>query len=401
MTQALVNLPWWGYVLTTLGLTHITIVGVTLYLHRHQTHMALTLHPIVSHFFRFWLWITTGMVTKEWVAIHRKHHAKVESAEDPHSPQAKGLNKVLWLGVFLYHKETQNPKTMEQYGYGTPDDWIERNLYTPHTYLGPIAMLALDLLLFGLMVGPIIWVVQMIWIPFWAAGVINGVGHFSGYRNFELTDASRNITPWGILIGGEELHNNHHAYASSAKFSSRRWEFDLGWVYIKVLQALRLSKVKKLAPQLIVQHGKGYCDIETVKAVLGNRFQVMANYIKEVLKDVCTEEIRKVDRSDTELWRMFKRAKHLMAREATLLDAKSKIKLERMLHLNPKLHTVYFMKKRLQDIWSGSSMSPEHLMHALEEWCHAAESSGIEALNRFSNRLRCYCLASPLPVAAS
>jgi stearoyl-CoA desaturase (Delta-9 desaturase) len=247
--SGLLDLPWWGYVIAALALTHVTIASVTIFLHRHQAHRALDLHPVVSHFFRFWLWLTTGMVTKEWAAIHRKHHAKCETVEDPHSPQVHGINRILWTGVLLYVKESFNKETMERYGHGTPDDWIERNLYAPSAIFGVSLMLAIDLLVFGIVPGVLIWLAQIAWIPFWAAGVINGVGHWFGYRSHGVNDASRNIVPWGILIGGEELHNNHHAYASSARLSNKWYEFDIGWLYIRILETFGLATVKKVAPK--------------------------------------------------------------------------------------------------------------------------------------------------------
>ena len=396
MSIPVFTLPWWGYILVALALTHATIVSVTVYLHRHQAHRALSLHPVVSHLFRFWLWVTTAMVTKEWIAVHRKHHAYVETDSDPHSPQIYGINRVLWGGVFLYHNEANCKDTLDKFGHGAPDDWVERHIYTPLSIVGPIIMLALNATLFGVAPGFGIWVVQMIWIPFWAAGVINGVGHFWGYRNYELSDASRNIVPWGILIGGEELHNNHHAYASSAKFSMRRWEIDLGWWYLRLLRLLRLADVKKTAPVLVVKPEKNYCDIETVKAVLSSRFQVMANFVREVLRDVCREEMRAIPRDDKERWALLRHARSLMAREQTRLDPTSRNRLNRLLDMSPKLSTVYAMQHRLQEIWSRSTAPHENLLYALEEWCKSAEESGIEALRQFSLRLRGYALA-PTP----
>ncbi len=242
------DLPWWGYIAYTLLLTHITIVAVTVYLHRHQAHRAVDLHPIISHFFRFWLWLTTAMVTRQWVAVHRKHHARVETAEDPHSPVVFGIRKVLLEGAELYRAEARDPAIAEKYGHGTPDDWLERNIYSTRFEYGTPLMLVIDLILFGLL-GLSVWAIQMAWIPFFAAGVVNGLGHYWGYRNYELPDASTNFMPWGILIGGEELHNNHHAFPSSAKFSSKWWEFDLGWLHIRALCALGLARVKKIAPK--------------------------------------------------------------------------------------------------------------------------------------------------------
>ncbi len=388
MTNGLFTLPWWGYIVVALGVTHVTIASVTIYLHRTEAHRALELHPVLSHFFRFWLWLTTSMVTKEWVAVHRKHHARVETPDDPHSPQIHGIAKVLFLGALLYHKEAANTETLRKFGHGTPDDWLERNLYTKNTYLGVLLMLAINLALFGLP-GLGIWIAQMLWIPIWAAGVINGIGHYWGYRNYEVGDASKNIVPWGLLIGGEELHNNHHAYASSAKFSNKPWEFDLGWLYIRLLRRIRLTKVKKIAPKIRVnQHKRGF-DLETVTAVVNNRFGVMANFVKEVLHDVCAQELRQLGRKSRE-YSLIKRARRLMSREASLLSEKGRRQLHQALEMNANLSKVYAMKQRLQDIWSRSTASQESLLSALEDWCRAAESSGIEALREFSGRLRRY-----------
>ena len=385
------GLPWWGYIVAVLALTHVTMASVTIFLHRHQAHRALDLHPIVSHFFRFWLWLTTGMVTKEWVAIHRKHHAKVETVDDPHSPQIMGIKTILWDGVTPYRKESQNKETLSKYGHGTPEDWIERNVYTPHCTQGLALMLIINLVLFG-PIGLTIWAVQMIWTPFFAAGVINGIGHFWGYRNFEVTDASRNIVPWGILIAGEELHNNHHTFASSAKLSSKWWELDIGWFYIRSFELLRLAHVKKIPPELTINAEKTHIDVETVKAVVANRFQVMANFAREVLQHVHREELKKAKPADRETWALLKRAKRLLVREATLLDETSHKWLRTALARNTTLSTVYAMKERLQEIWKRSATTHEHLRHALEEWCRHAEATGIEALQAFAQRLRGYSM---------
>ena len=392
MLQGLVELPWWGYVVATLALTHITIASVTIFLHRHQAHRALELHPIISHFFRFWLWLTTGMVTREWAAIHRKHHAKVETPEDPHSPIQKGINRVLWAGALLYHDEARKTETIEKYGFGTPDDWLERNLYTPLNWLGITLMLAIDLVLFGALAGAIIWGIQMIWIPFWAAGVINGIGHYWGYRNFEVEDASTNIVPWGILIGGEELHNNHHTYGSSAKLSAKWWEFDIGWMYIRILQALGLARVKKLPPQLISNPNKHRVDLDTVRAVVRNRFQIMSRFSRDVLKKVHREELRKLDPSDRERWTLIRKARRLMKRESRHLSQSSRERLQQVLEQSHALNTVYQMKKKLQAIWNNRAATQENLLRSLEDWCHQAEATGIKALEDFSARLRTYTL---------
>jgi len=395
--EGLISLPWWGYVLVTLALTHITIAGVTIYLHRHQAHRALDLHPVVSHFFRFWLWLTTGMVTKEWAAIHRKHHAKVETAEDPHSPQIAGINKVLWDGTSLYRQESRNAETMEKYGHGTPDDWIEHHLYTPYNKFGIFFMLGIDLLCFG-PIGITIWAVQMIWIPFFAAGVINGLAHYWGYRNFEVSDASTNIVPWGILIGGEELHNNHHTFASSAKLSSKWWEFDIGWFYIRAMEIVGLAHVKKIPPELTCDSAKQHIDIETVKAVINGRFVVLSHFMREVVLRVHREELKKAKPACYESWALLKSARKLLVREAALLDDSSRKWLQKVLERNQSLKTVHIMKEKLAEIWKRSATTQENLVHALQEWCQEAEATGIEALKNFAKKLRTYKLV-PTPVA--
>src|SRR3954452_3282307 len=289
LAHGFIDLPWWGYVVVTLLLTHVTIASVTIYLHRSQAHRGLDLHPVVSHFFRFWLWLTTGMVTKEWVAIHRKHHAKVETEDDPHSPQTRGIKMVLLQGSELYRAESKVDETLARYGLGTPDDWMERNVYSPFSWQGVGLMLILNLMLFG-PIGATVWAVQMLWIPITAAGIINGIGHYWGYRNFTSEDASRNIVPWGILIGGEELHNNHHAYGTSARLSNRWYEFDIGWMYIRILEMLGLAQVKKIAPRLKLDTAKTHCDLATLQAVLTHRYDVIAKYAKSV-RNTCAGEI--------------------------------------------------------------------------------------------------------------
>jgi len=391
MLEGLITLPWWGYIIVALIFTHITIAAVTIYLHRHQAHRALDIHPVISHFFRFWLWLTTGMVTKEWAAIHRKHHAKVETPDDPHSPRQFGIRTVMWQGAELYRKESKNLETMEKYGHGTPDDWLERNLYTRHSGKGIALMFAVDVALFG-PIGITIWAIQMIWIPIFAAGIINGVGHYWGYRNYEVSDASTNIVPWGILIGGEELHNNHHTFGSSAKFSSKWWEFDIGWLYIQTMKALGLARVKKIPPELTCDSAKQHIDVDTVKAVITARFLVMSQFAREVMQRVHREELKKADRTDRETWTQLKRARRLMVREAGLLDEASRKWLDKALENNGTLKTVYVMKQKLQDVWQRSATTQEHLLQALQEWCREAEATRIESLRNFSQKLRTYTL---------
>src|SRR4051812_25392448 len=383
------DLPWWGLVLAALALTHVTIAAVTIYLHRCQAHRALELHPIVSHFFRFWLWLTTGMNTKEWAAIHRKHHAKCESAEDPHSPQVYGINRVLWLGVLLYVKESYNKETMERYGHGTPDDWMERNLYSRLPTSGVFLLLGLDLLALGIVPGVLVWLTQIAWIPFWAAGVINGVGHFFGYRNYDdVVDASTNIVPWGILIGGEELHNNHHAFASSAKLSSKWYEFDLGWMYIRLLEIFGLATVKKLAPQPRFAQPKPAADLDTLHAVIANRYDVFSRYAKSV-KRTYAEEVQRLKRwspRDAEGLRSLKRA---LLRGQAAAGAES-VRLAEALKNSRALATVIAMRHELAALWERSHASKEQLLRQLQDWCHRAETSGVAPLVDFSARLRSY-----------
>lgn len=388
--SGLIDLPWWGYLIVALVLTHITIASVTIYLHRCQAHRALDLHPLVSHFFRLWLWLTTGMVTKEWTAIHRKHHAKCESEEDPHSPQVRGLKKVLWEGTELYKQEAKNQETLEKYGHGTPDDWIERTLYSKYSILGISIVAVIDFALFGF-IGVTIWAVQMIWIPFFAAGVVNGVGHFWGYRNFDCTDASKNIIPWGILIGGEELHNNHHAYATSARLSNKWYEFDIGWFYIRTLELLGFAGVKKLAPKVRFNLDKAHCDDETLQAVITHRYDVLAKFAKSV-KRTYAEEIRKLKERaaqiDGQTWlNLKKRWLHLDAKD---LAAQERHQLNEVLSKSKVMETVYSMRQELSQVWQRSTVSREQLLKQLQDWCVRAEESGIACLQEFSRKLRCY-----------
>ncbi|HZV62893.1 MAG TPA: fatty acid desaturase [Methylophilaceae bacterium] len=394
MSFGLISLPWWGYVLVALGFTHITIAAVTIYLHRCQAHRALDLHPIVSHFFRFWLWLTTGMVTKEWAAVHRKHHARCETEDDPHSPQVRGIGKVLLEGAELYQKEASNQETLDKFGAGTPDDWIERNVYTRHSALGIALMLVVNVALFG-PIGLTIWAVQMAWIPVTAAGIINGIGHFWGYRNFDADDASTNIVPWGILIGGEELHNNHHAYASSARLSNKWYEFDIGWLYIQVLQRLSLAQVKKIAPKVQFDWAKTRCDLDTLHAVITHRFHVMGRY-KIVLKRAYREELKKLRRAYHQHGHeigALKQIKHWLHLNADELQDQQRQVLAQTLEQNQRLQTIYQLKHDLAAIWARSAATQEQLLKSLEDWCHQAEASGIQALAEFSQRLRCYRMA--------
>ena len=387
MYAGIVDWPWWAYVLTTLALTHVTIAAVTIFLHRHQAHRALDLHPLVAHFFRLWLWLSTGMVTKEWAAIHRKHHAKCETAEDPHSPQVFGINRVLWGGVFLYVKEARNGDTLQRYGRGTPDDWLENHLYSPWHKLGIVIMLAIDVAIFGVFPGVLIWLVQMLWIPFWAAGVINGLGHFWGYRNFNSPDASTNICPWGILIGGEELHNNHHTFATSARLSNRWYEFDVGWLYIRILAALRLAHIKKVAPRPRLGTLRPVVDFDTLQAVIANRYDVLSRYAKS-LKQVYREELDRLQDGNR-----FKGLKRWLAADAGAVPQEMRGRLESLLGESRALETAYGMRQELAADWERSNASREQLLQALQDWCERAENSGVRQLQELSMRLRSYALA--------
>lgn len=388
LISGVIDMPWWGYVAVTLVFTHITIAAITIYLHRHSAHRALELHAIPSHFFRLWLWLTTGMVTKQWTAIHRKHHAKCETKDDPHSPVIYGIKKVLAEGSELYRAEAKNQETMKRYGYGTPDDWMERNVYSKHSAKGVALMLIINVILFG-PIGITIWAVQMMWAPIFAAGIINGMGHFWGYRNFQAEDASTNIVPWGILIGGEELHNNHHAYATSAKLSNKWYEFDIGWLYIRILEILGLAKVKKIAPKLRFDKQKTQCDSVTLQAVISHRYEVLAKYTKS-LQAIFAQEMVHLKEATAQYGIDNPTLKRWVLADSKTLQEHEREKLNQVLSNAKTLDKVYTMREELAEIWQRSTASTEELVKQLEDWCRRAEESGIEVLQSFSQRLRCY-----------
>ena len=374
---------WWKVVAFTLIATHITIAAVTIFLHRCQAHRALDLHPMASHFFRFWLWLTTGMVTKEWAAIHRKHHAKCETVDDPHSPQVLGINTVLSRGAELYKKEAANPETLNKFGHGTPDDWIEHNIYSKFSWQGVAIMLIVDVFLFGA-IGLTVWAVQMLWIPITAAGVINGIGHYWGYRSFDCEDASRNIVPWGILIGGEELHNNHHTFATSAKLSNKWYEFDIGWMYIQIMSAVGLATVKKTPPKPVLSDLRP-ADQNTLEAIIANRYEIMARYSK-TLRSFFSNEVQHMQvlashLSDARTW---------LVKDESRLTGQEKAKLEELMASNAQLRKMIEMRRDLQAIWGRSSSTKEQLLSQLHTWCQRAEESGLSSLREFSLRLRRY-----------
>jgi stearoyl-CoA desaturase (delta-9 desaturase) len=383
------NLPWWGVVLATLALTHVTIASITIFLHRSQAHRAVDLHPVVSHFFRFWLWMTSGVVTKQWVAIHRKHHAKCETVEDPHSPQTRGIWKVLLEGAELYRAEAKVAETLEKYGHGTPDDWLERHVYGRHSVLGVALMMIIDIAVFG-PIGLTVWAVQMAWMPIMAAGIINGIGHYWGYRNFACEDASTNIFPWGILIGGEELHNNHHAYGTSARLSNKWYEFDIGWLYIKLMSYVGLATIRKVAPTVKWQPAKPLCDLDTLQAVITHRYDVMTRFAKSVRNDSASEIARlKAASKLPQNWNLDS-FRSWLVKEPGELAAADQAELDTLLGKSDRLQTVYRMRQELAAIWGRSTASREQLLEQLQAWCKRAENSGVQSLQDFSVRLRCY-----------
>ena len=379
------NLQWWQMVLFALAMTHVTMVSVTVFLHRHQAHRALDLHPIASHFFRFWLWLTTGQVTKEWASIHRKHHAKCEQPEDPHSPHVYGIKTVLLQGYELYRAEAVNKETLARYGHGTPNDWMERHLYTPHSALGIGLMLVIDLFLFGA-AGLAVWAVQMMWTPVMAAGIINGAAHYWGYRNFETMDASTNISPWGILIAGEELHNNHHTYPTSAKLSVKPYEFDVGWFYIRLLQSVHLARVKKTPPKAAFGDVRPVADEKTLEALIANRYEIMAGYAKG-MRQAARDEFAAMQERHAD-GAMIQAAKRWMHRDGDKVPASMRQALAKARAASPVLDKMVTMREELRQMWLNTSVSREQLAKDLQAWCQRAEASGIAALQAFSLRLR-------------
>ena len=389
LSTGLLDLTWWQIVLVTLALTHVTIAAVTIFLHRSQAHRALDLHPIPSHFFRFWLWLTTGMVTKEWVAIHRKHHAKCETEDDPHSPVTRGIRTVLLQGSELYRAEAKVTETITKYGHQTPADWLERNVYSRYIYGGIMVMLAIDVLLFGA-IGITVFAVQMLWIPVTAAGIINGLGHWWGYRNFEAADASTNISPWGIIIGGEELHNNHHTYPTSAKLSVKPYEFDIGWVYIRGLELLGLAKVRKTPPKLELGAVKAQADGKTLEAIIANRYEVMAKYAAGLRATVAgeLERLRAQGAQNTTHFRDLVLAKRWLHRDDDKIPQRLKAQVAVALGESPQLAKLVAMREELRLLWTRTGVSADQLVADLQAWCRKAEESGIAMLQEFSLKLR-------------
>lgn len=382
--QGLWGLNGWQVLLFTFVMTHISIVSVTIYLHRAMAHRAMDVHPILAHFFRFWLWLTTATVTKEWVSIHRKHHAKCETVDDPHSPVIKGLKTVLLTGAELYKNEAENEETITRYSKGCPEDWVENNIYQKYKMLGIFIMLGFNILMLG-PIGITVWAIQMMWMPVHAAGIINGLGHALGYRNFECSDAATNITPIAIWIGGEELHNNHHTYPNSAKLSVKRWEFDIGWMYITIFKALGLIKNVRTGPVMAIDKTKLELDFDAALAAANNRFKIMATFYKSVIKPVAKSEGKQA-----QLNLPFSKAKRLLRKEEALLSDKYRQQLADLLAHNEMMEKVYKMKQELQLVWKKRSASRDELLKAMQAWCKEAEESGIRALEEFAHSLRQY-----------
>ena len=369
--------------------TQLTIFSVTLYLHRSMAHRGVDFHPAIAHVFRFWSWLTTSMITREWVAIHRKHHAKCETEEDPHSPMFQGIDNVMWRGVEMYRDARGQREDIEKYGKGCPDDWIERKLYTPHATLGPTLLLFASFVAFGF-AGVAIWAIQMAWIPFWAAGVVNGLGHWWGYRNFETTDTATNLSPWGVWIGGEELHNNHHAFPSSAKFALRKWEFDIGWAAIRALQAVGLAKVLRVAPSLDVRPNIPVPDSDTMKALLAHRFQAMTDYQRNVLKPALREEAAAAGAKLRAL--LPRKLRKGLADDGRWLQPEAREELQAWVEQRPRIRTLVEYRAQLAEVLEARGHDAQATLQRLQQWCHEAEASGIRALQEYSARLKGYSL---------
>jgi len=391
LSGGLLGLGWLGMLAALLVFTQLTIFSVTLYLHRSQSHRGVDFHPLVSHFFRFWTWLTTSMITREWVAIHRKHHAKVETDEDPHSPLFKGIGNVFWRGVELYREARSQRTDIEQYGKGTPDDWIERRVYTAHPLAGPTLLLFVHFALFGVP-GIALWAIQMAWIPFWAAGVVNGLGHWWGYRNFESADTSTNLVPWGVWIGGEELHNNHHAFPSSARFSMRRWEVDIGWAMIKLMESVGLAKVLRVAPSLDIRPNISVPDTDTLRALLAHRFLAMTDYQRNVLKPALKEEARQAGEKLRRL--LPRRLRKGLADDGRWLQPDAREQLRRWVSQRPRIQALVEHRARLSALLEARTHDASERLKQLQAWCQEAEASGIRALQEYAARLRGYALVA-------
>lgn len=394
LLYGVVRLPWWGYVALTFAMVQLMFLGVTLYLHRDQSHGGLVLHPVLRHLFRFWLWFCSGTVTREWVAVHRRHHAFADGPGDPHSPVVFGLRRVVLQGYELYVAAARDPKILANYGRGTPDDWLERNVYSRFPKVGISLFVVLQLIVFGVPAVTML-AVQLVAQPFFAAGIINGLGHRLGYRSFELPTAATNIVPWGLLIAGEELHNNHHAFPSSPRFSVQRWEIDLGWLFICMLRALRLARVGRLAPRPNIVRARGVIDTDTVRGLFTNRLHVLRDYRRCVIRPVFSELMKQESAA-----MLARSSRQLLVRHPKLLDARGRQQLRELLDRYEVLRTVVDFRDRLQRIWDEASARHGRALEELRELCMQAEGSSILALRKFVLRLRAYAAAPGSTVEA-
>jgi stearoyl-CoA desaturase (delta-9 desaturase) len=378
-SRGLTQASWGAWILYFLVTTQGTIVAVTLYLHRSQAHRGVQFHPVIAHLFRLWCWLTTGMVTRQWVAVHRKHHAHCETAEDPHSPQVYGIRTVLWNGVDLYKVAAANQDDLMTYGAGTPRDWIERHLYEPWSWLGPTLLAAISIALFGV-VGIAVWALQMAWIPFWAAGMINGLGHWCGYRNFETSDTSANLVPWGLLVGGEELHNNHHAFPASAKFAQRRFELDGGWMVICLLRCFGLAKVRRIAPALDYRSHIQEPDQDTIRALQVQHGRILHDYATSVIAPILAQQ--------PVAGRTLRQLRRALASGERWLDPSMLFDLAALMRTRRYLSDVCDFRDRLVDLTARNRRDRSALADDLRSWCVDAETSGIDVLAEFAERLK-------------
>ena len=385
----LADLSFWGYVVVTVLWMHVTLIAITLYFHRDQAHRAIDLHPALRHFFRLWLWITTGASTREWVAVHRRHHAYCERDGDPHSPRIFGLKTVLLEGAELYRAAARDRETIEKYAKGTPNDWLENHLYAHPTgsYYGIALLVLADLVLFGVP-GIIMIAFQLGNMPLLAAGVINGLCHAKGYRNFETPDASTNLWPLAVLIAGEELHNNHHAFPTSARFSMRRHEFDLGWLYLKMFAALRLAKIRRVATPPALKASAGAApELDELRAIIVHRMHVLRHYTYNVTLPVLRRELETFGENANTLLRT---ARRYLSRQPEMLDESSRQQLEALADRHPRFQTVLQFRNELKQLWEGAHTSNDRLLADFREWCARAEQSGIQGLQEFVHYLRSF-----------
>ena len=388
-----VGLSVWAPIVFALVTTQITIVAITVYLHRHSAHRALELHPVLKHFFRFWLWISTGMSTREWTAVHRRHHARTETSDDPHSPIIEGLGEIVFKGV-KYYRQGITDETLRIYGKGTPDDWLEHNVYEKREFLGIGSLAVVDLLLFGV-AGILVWAVQMVWTPFWAAGVINGIGHAWGYRNFETPDHAKNIVPWAFFIGGEELHNNHHTYPNSPKLSVKRWEFDIGWMWIRLFESMGLAKPNRVGPVVVKDLSKSEIDLDSVVGLMNDRFNVMAKFGKKVVAPMVRAQYHANIANQSRA--LLRRAKALICRDENVISDSDLKHLDELKVQFPNLEIVHSLRVRLSEVWKKRTASKAELHEAVRDWCQLAEDKlreigYLKELQTFMNEFKYYSI---------